>query len=47
MSHNARDRVQSLFSPHPRLADFRLRVNRRLMVWLAARRQGCAFGLHL
>jgi hypothetical protein len=25
----------------------RLRVNRRLMVWLAARRQGCAFGLHL
>jgi len=37
----------TVFSPHPRLVDFRLRVNRRLMVWLAARRQGCAFGLHL
>jgi hypothetical protein len=37
----------TVFSPHPRLVNLRLRVNRRLMVWLAVRRQGCAFGLHL
>jgi hypothetical protein len=30
----------SVSSPHPRSVHLRLRVNRPLIVWLAARRQG-------